>query len=239
MQQNRERQSREKRDMLSVYKDSVKIDDYTIEIFCGDSVPDSSVIWLHTFPGEAEEIWERLSGTSTLLAVTGNDWNHQFSPWPASKAFRQGEDFGGGAPDYLKYFLETLLPGAEEKLPFEPKVRGLAGYSMAGLFAVYAMYNTPVFNRIACMSGSLWFDNWKEYALTHSPVPENPAVYLSLGSKEHKTKDQRMSQVKTITEELAVYWGKSCRVTYETVPGGHFTNVAQRIARGITQIEKM
>ena len=214
MQQNRERQSREKRDMLSVYKDSVKIDDYTIEIFCGDSVPDSSVIWLHT-------------------------WNRQFSPWPASKAFRQGEDFGGGAPDYLKYFLETLLPGAEEKLPFEPKVRGLAGYSMAGLFAVYAMYNTPVFNRIACMSGSLWFDNWKEYALTHSPVPENPAVYLSLGSKEHKTKDQRMSQVKTITEELAVYWGKSCGVTYETVPGGHFTNVAQRIARGITQIEKM
>lgn len=60
--------------MLSVYKDSVKIDDYTIEIFCGDSVPDSSVIWLHTFPGEAEEIWERLSGTSTLLAVTGNGW---------------------------------------------------------------------------------------------------------------------------------------------------------------------
>lgn len=34
---------------------------------------------------------------------------------------------------------------------------GIAGYSLAGLFALYALYKTDVFTRVASMSGSLWF----------------------------------------------------------------------------------
>ena len=43
----------------------------------------------------------------------------------------------------------------------------IAGDSMAGLFAVYALYRTQVFSRVASASGSLWYPGLLEYALMY------------------------------------------------------------------------
>ena len=53
----------------------------------------------------------------------------------------------------MKLLIDEILPKAKELMEGEPKFTGIAGYSLAGLFAVYAMYKTDVFDRVASMSG--------------------------------------------------------------------------------------
>ena len=117
------------------------IDSYTLEIFGPEKEKGAPVFWLHTFPGEGEKIWEQSKKQCVLICVTGIDWNRDLSPWRAEKVFDDGEDFGGGAGVYLKCLKERLVPAAEGELSWPVKCRGIAGYSMAGLFAVYAMYH--------------------------------------------------------------------------------------------------
>ena len=71
----------------------------------------------------------------------------------------------GGADEYLKVLLEEILPGVLSRISGSPVFLGIAGYSHAGLFALYSMYHTDRFDRVASMSGSLWFPDFKEYRI--------------------------------------------------------------------------
>lgn len=124
----------------------------------------------------------------------------------------------------------------EERLSFQVTERGLAGYSLAGLFAVYAMYRTDCFQMIGSMSGSLWFDGFVEYAIGRQPASERISLYLSLGSREHRSKNPRMRSVRECTERLARHWGERFHVIMETNPGGHFDQPQMRVAKGIRKL---
>ena len=50
-----------------------------------------------------------------------------------------------------------FYPWATERIHGKASFIGIAGYSLAGLFALYALYKTDAFTRVASMSGSLWF----------------------------------------------------------------------------------
>lgn len=216
----------------------LSVSGYQLTIYGEAAGQPCPVLWLHSFPGEAEQIWAKTRRNYILIAVTGMDWNAELSPWPAAKAFASGEDFAGQAADYLTVLTKQLIPEAEGLLPFAVADRGLVGYSMAGLFAVYAMYHWANFSRIGSISGSLWYDGWLEYALTQ-PMASHPKIYLSLGSKEHVVRNERMSVVKQSTDRLAVCWRQSCTVRYDTEPGSHFTDPLGRISRGIDRLLDM
>ena len=65
---------------------------------------------------------------------------------------------------------------------------------------------------------------------------ENPLIYISLGSREHKVRNVRMASVKVCTERLAAHWGKFCPVICESNPGGHFDDPEGRVVRGISRL---
>ena len=87
------------------------------------------------------------------------------APWNSPAASKNA----GGADDYLRLLVEEVMPRAEKELPGSLAWRGIAGYSLAGLFALYAIYQTDVFSRVGGMSGSLWFPSFKEYVFFHEP----------------------------------------------------------------------
>ena len=189
------------------------------------------VVWLHGDAGQAQELFD---GRCTLVSVSGVDWNRDLSPWPAPKAFRQGEDFAGGAAAYLRTLTEQLLPAAEAKLPWPVTQRGIVGYSLAGLFAVHALYMTDCFDFAGSVSGSLWYDDWLDYALTHPLRPALPRIYLSLGDREHKTRNARMARVRDCTEAVAGHWeAQGITVRLEWNPGGHFDGPQERVRRAL------
>ena len=69
----------------------------------------------------------------------------------------------------------------------------LAGYSLAGLFALWAAYQTDAFDGICAASPSVWFPGWLDYA--KAAQPKTRCIYLSLGDKEEKTRNPVMSTV--------------------------------------------
>ena len=166
--------------------------------------------YLNTFAGEGQKVYEAAQATGcppfTLVAVSDLDWNHDMVPWDSPSAFKHGDSFIGGADDYLRLLTEEIIPTAEGKLPGKPRWRGIAGDSLAGLFALYAVYRTDLFSRIGSMSGSLWFPGMKEYILSREPKRRPDCMYFSLGDKESKTRNLILRSVRRNTEEIRAFY---------------------------------
>lgn len=215
----------------------MEIDSKQINIFKSKNET-APAIYLNTFSGEGETIYRELTANGkvcTLIEITNLNWEHDLSTWVVPAIMKNDEPFTGGADEYLKLLTEKIIPAAEEDI--NPKFRGLAGYSLAGLFAIYALYRTDKFSKIASMSGSLWFPNFVDFCKNNQMrrTPEN--IYLSLGDKEAKTKNKYLSQVQINTEDIYHYYESiGISTKYVLNSGGHLTNVNQRQIDGIKYI---
>ena len=114
---------------------------------------------------------------------------------------------------------------------------GITGYSLAGLFAVYAMYKTEVFDRVASMSGSLWFHDFMEYCKSNDYMKLPYKIYFSLGDKEANTRNPILKTVDDNTRELSEYFKNlGSEVIFELNKGNHFIDTILRSAKGIKAI---
>ncbi len=211
----------------------------TVEIFPGEQ-PDSPVVFLNTFAGEGQKIaclLQKAGVDLSLAAISGLDWNANLSPWTASPLSSRDPPFAGGAADHLALLTEKILPETEKFLPGKPAWRGIAGYSLAGLFALYALYQTDIFTRAACMSSSFWFPGLLPYAVSHEMKRKPDCLYFSLGDNEHKTRHPLLRQVRPNTEQLyAHYQQQGIKTVLQYPPGNHFRNPEDRTASGIQWI---
>ena len=110
--------------------------------------PDAPVVLIepiHTVEGMAREaeLLRELAGDRFLLRAPEVDWFRDLSPWKAPAVFGN-EVFGDGAPETLREILKlTGDPGRQYML---------GGYSLGGLFALWAAYRTDAFSGIAAVS---------------------------------------------------------------------------------------
>ena len=209
----------------------------TVSIF-PDNKSGSPVIYLNTVSGEGYQVYEAAHATGcppfTLIAISNLDWNHDMAPWDSPAAFKKGELFTSGADGYLQLLVEEIMPEAEKELPDPPAWRGIAGYSLAGLFALYAIYQTDIFSRVGCMSGSLWFPGFKEYVCSHEPKRRSDCIYFSLGDREGKTRNPVLKTVQENTEAIyAHFLAQGIDTVFQLNPGNHFVQGIERTVAGI------
>ncbi len=184
-------------------------------------------------PHEADAVADLLTARVHLLSLDCSDWEHAFSPWPAPRAFKKAPDFSGGATETLAR-LAALLPVVEQRLGLQPRWRGIAGYSLAGLFAAWSAYHASPFSRVACVSGSLWFDGWLDFATSRLLQTPPTRACFSLGDDEKNSRNPRLATVENMTRATAVYWQQQgIRTTFALNPGGHFDDIAARTAAAI------
>ena len=176
------------------------------------------------------EIIEALTAKRfSLLAFRIEDWNQELTPWAAPPVFGK-IPFGNGAEKTLEYLTEQLLPILKEKEINTPHCL-LGGYSLAGLFALWAGYQSDVFEGIAAASPSVWFPDWIEYASARKPFAS--AVYLSLGDKEEKAKNPIMAQVGlAIRSQEKMLQEQGVNTILEWNTGNHFVDSEKRMAKG-------
>ena len=175
------------------------------------------------------------------------EWARALMPW-ADDAVSRDAEVGRHAPDTLRFIEHTLLPWLRERFGALPCIIG--GYSLGGLFALWAARNTDAFAAVAAASPSLWIKGWGEYAATHpilSPkatiqnsklITQNSelrcsAIHLSLGDREEHCRNQRM---KRIGDCVRAEYALLCKllsptaVTLRWHEGGHFGAEAERTA---------
>lgn len=197
---------------------------------------------------KAEEHWQRIKELSSedeimkedflFAAVEVRDWNGELSPWEMQ--INGIGDFAGKADKMLNLIIKQGIPAIRDFIIRENASDKhdlqfmIGGYSLAGLFALWSMYQTDVFCGAACCSGSLWYPKFIEYARTHT-LPKQSFIYLSLGTKEEKTGKTVFSEIGDATRELYAYY-KQSEAVKETVlkwnPGNHFKDPDVRIDRG-------
>ncbi len=207
------------------------------------SFKDSPLIVLNSFGDEWKGVVKNLDslGVSfySLLVITNLDWNSALSPWKADAVYKGEPGFEGCADEYIHLLTQEIIPDTIKANGLSPVSTYIAGYSMAGLFALYCLYKTDLFAGAASCSGSLWFPGFTDYAISEPFLRENPRVYLSLGDWEAKTNNKIMGAVENNTQTIYEKYKESgidCR--FEMNPGGHFNEPAFRTAKGIAYLLK-
>ena len=195
----------------------------------------------------------------SLVSVSVDLWEENFSPWCAPRVFAKGPNFGDGAQKTLDALINQVVPWAESELTDPPAYRVLVGYSLAGLFSLWAGVSqsgtpqqiargcqpddtpTPTFQRIGAVSGSFWFPGLLDYVdqqlrggavgLTHA--------YLSLGDREARTPNPQIMHVRENAEFLASKLEKAgIASTFELNRGNHFQNVEGRMQKALDWLGK-
>lgn len=198
------------------------------------------VIYLNTFGDSGEQIYKALLSEHcpdfSLVAVSGLDQNSDLTPWEIPPIFRNALPYIGDADNYLELLTQKIVPLAEQEIG-AVSWRGIAGYSLAGLFAFYSVYQTDLFARAASISGSLWYPNFKEYAQSHEMKRLPERLYISLGDKEGKTRNPFLKNVQQDTEELVRYCqNKGIDTIFEQNEGNHFSNPVERTAMSLLRL---
>ena len=170
---------------------------------------------------EEAAIRERTDADFHLIAVRMDRWLHDLSPWRAPAVFGR-EDFGDGAGDTLAEILERWHDPA--------KTYCIGGYSLAGLFSLWASYQTDAFSGVAAASPSLWFPGFQTYMDAHGT--RSRAVYLSLGDREEKTRNPVLATAGDCIRkgyETLEKQGISCILEWNE--GNHFREPELRMAK--------
>ena len=195
---------------------SFSVEQKRVDVF-ESAAPNKPVIYLNTYGREGAQIFQYLTDIGcqdfSLVAVSKLEWNHDMVPWDIPPIFKNGASYTSGADEYLRLLINQIIPKAESLLQGTPAWRGIAGYSLAGLFALYSIYQTDAFSRVASVSGSLWF---------------------SLGDRECRTQNSLLRCVQQNTESIERYYHEQgIDTTFQLNPGNHFKDVVQRTAAGL------
>lgn len=201
----------------------------------------------------------------SLVNVGVDLWEENFSPWCAPRVFAKGPNFGDGAQKTLDTLINQIIPWAESELTKPPAYRVLVGYSLAGLFSLWAGVSQQVargcqpddvpsqpgaphvdapvatFQRIGAVSGSFWFPGLLDYVdqqLSGGAVGLTHA-YLSLGDREARTPNPQIMHVRENAELLASRL-ESAGITsmFELNRGNHFQNVEGRMQKALDWLVK-
>lgn len=131
------------------------------------------------------------------------------------------ENFGDGA--------EATLTEIKKLCDDKSKAYMIGGYSLAGLFSLWAAYQTNIFQAVAA-SPSVWFPGFIDYMKAHEIRADR--VYLSLGDKEEKTRNPIMASVgRCIRKATDLLVHQGVNAVLEWNQGKHFKDSDIRTAK--------
>lgn len=176
---------------------------------------------------EVAEIARRTGAGFAASFFEVEEWNRSLMLWPDKFIDRTVTD-DSGAREMLEHVGE-LIAAMQARFGALPVVLG--GYSLAGLFSLWAAAKMDGIAAVAAASPSVWIEGWADYSL--SVRPRSEAVYLSLGKREEISRNKHVAAV---GDNLRRYYAQLCRemgeerVCLEWNEGGHFVDSSPRMA---------
>lgn len=203
------------------------------------SFDSSSIIYIllpHRLPAEELTAIEELSTRfeTNIVAISEMDWNNDMTPWKAP-AVKEGE-FGGRASQFLDRLKGDIFFNLESSLQIRNPKRYLIGLSLAGLFSVWAGIMKPLFEGVASISGSFWYDGFAEWLLKQEEL-QCVRFYISMGEKEKETKVKRFANIEEDTMKVVeTLMLKGAEVAFEVTEGGHNSPILPRIEKSVVSL---
>ena len=166
---------------------------------------------------------------SRVASVPIAEWGDALTPWPAP-ALRPGEQgFGGHADETLALFAVALDQA--------PGPHAICGYSLGGLFALYAFVREPRLAACACLSGSVWYEGWVDWLRNNAPDCAGRYAYLSVGKKEKRAGLPFRHVEEDLSACAEILHDRGCEVDVALGPGSHMQHVTERLAAGLAALD--
>lgn len=172
----------------------------------------------------------QMTGVPTVMCgVVINDWEGELAPW-ADPLLDYSPHAGMHSWETLRYVTDELTPYLTAEYGPLPVILG--GYSLGGLFSLWAATVSCAFSGIAAASPSAWIEGWQRYSAQHELMTD--CLYLSLGKREERVRNQKMAIVGDAIRsefELRKRQLGPQNVILEWNEGGHFNDTTRRTAR--------
>lgn len=174
---------------------------------------------------------------ATVIALPVRDWNDSLTPWPAPRIYRESEDFGGHAAVTLDELLRAI-PAIEQAEHLTPCSRAICGYSLAGLFALYAFVSLEEFSACACLSGSVWYEGWVDHLRALDFDATGRFAYFTVGNKERKSRNRIFRSVEDDMAACAdTVRAKGGTADFLVCPGDHLHHIPERCSAGLRALD--
>lgn len=164
-----------------------------------------------------------------------------YTPWPAPPLFRSAAPFGGQAERHAQT-LQHIHAEVAANFPLTGK-EGHLGISLSGLFVLWHLHQKGAFCACASISGSLWYQGFAEWAMSHPPGREKADIFLSLGRGESKGRNPVLRTVDQRTQELYHFYLQRYGTEHAALSytdGGHTAHMEERVGRAVQwMLEKL
>ena len=147
----------------------------------------------------------------------------------------------GGAPEFLSFLRDELVPSIERAYRVSPQDRAWFGHSFGGLFGAYALFhNDGLFQQFVIGSPSLWWDHRvlfsmeESFASTRKPLPVRAFLAVGLLEQQMDPRYPMVTDLRAFVQRLEQrkYQGLELQAHYfedET----HGSVVGATISRGL------
>lgn len=207
---------------------------FEVDGFVVELAPSSGPLLL--WPCFEEEAWPRLERGLSIarILLDASQWNSLLSPWPAPAVFKGALPFAGEASLFLDSLVHVILPEATSRCGAGGQPRIIAGTSMAGLFALWAVHECDAFDALAAVSPSLWYPGFDGYITAHSVCTNLKKAAILLGDNESKGRNKAFSSVESVCGLMASRLAaQGVDSLYRLVPGGHVDREGRRLTEAL------
>lgn len=217
-------------------KTTAKMGNKTIAVYINDKL-DVPVVFSSDYADNAESVVVEGQNMNCpgfhFVSITGIKWDEELSPWQHEPVVTKNDHFTGEADRYLKELETKIIPYVKTLIPSN-KLSILAGYSMGGLFALYAAHKSQCFDAYVTPSSSVWYPNFVEYVERNYFCRVPKSIYLSIGDMESQSPNEYLSQTERKMKKLnVIYRQRRILSTLELNPGNHYQDASLRMAKGI------
>ena len=152
-------------------------------------------------------------------------------------------DFGGKAEAHLSFITTHVIPFCESEYGFASSAekRVIGGYSLGGLFSLYAAVNTDFFGTVLSCSSSLWYPDFLDYLKEHPFKAAHSKLYMSVGDQEGTTATNLTAAQTSNTIALKDFYETKFQAgdfKFTLEEGNHGNDISGRAWRAIEWVEE-
>ena len=178
-----------------------------------------------------------------FVLLNSNNRTDDYTPWPLQASENMPMDFGGKAEEHLSFITTHVIPFCESEYGFASSAekRVIGGYSLGGLFSLYAAVNTDLFRTVLSCSSSLWYPGFLDYLKEHPFKATHPKLYMSVGDQEgttatNLTADQTLNTL--ALKDWVELRFQASDFQFKLEEGNHGTNISRRAERAVEWVEE-
>ena len=178
-----------------------------------------------------------------FVLLNANNRTDDYTPWPLQASETMPMDFEGKAEEHLSFISTHVIPFCESEYGFASSAekRVIGGYSLGGLFSLYAAVNNDLFGTVLSCSSSLWYPDFLDYLKEHPFKATHPKLYMSVGDQEGTTATNLTAEQTSNTIALKDFYEPKFQAgdfKFTLEEGNHGNNISGRAWRAVEWVEE-